>query len=198
MASKLAGLLFSDYRRKVLGLLLLHPDKAYHVREIARLTDTVAGTLHKELARLAEVGILLKQTSGNQVLYQANRDGLIFDELASILRKTSGVVDVLADALEPLRDKIQLAFVFGSMASGKATSTSDIDLMIIGDVEFSEAVNGLYPVQEILGRELNPKIYSRNEWNDMLKSRNAFIKEILSKPRMDIIGATDELGEPGR
>lgn len=78
MSAKLAELLFKDYRRRVLGLLLLHPDKAYHVREIARLTGTVAGTLHKELSRLAEAGVLQKETSGNQVLYSANRDGLIF------------------------------------------------------------------------------------------------------------------------
>lgn len=136
MASNLVELLFKDYRRRVLGLLLLHPDKAYHVREIARLTGTVAGTLHKELSRLSEAGVLLKEASGNQVLYSANRDGLIFDELASILRKTSGVVDVLANALAPLSEEVQVAFVFGSMASGKAAAGSDIDLMVIGDVSF--------------------------------------------------------------
>ena len=91
MASKLAELLFKDYRRQALGLLLLHADKRYHVREIARLTGTVAGTLHKELARLADAGLLLKETVGNQVFYEANRDCPIFEELASILRKTSGL-----------------------------------------------------------------------------------------------------------
>ena len=78
MTSKLAELLFRDYRRRALGLLLLHADKRYHVREIARLTNTVAGTLHKELARLADAGLLLKETVGNQVLYGANRDCPIF------------------------------------------------------------------------------------------------------------------------
>lgn len=100
MGHQLAELLFKDYRRRVLGLLLLHPDKAYHVREIARLTGTVAGTLHKELSRLAEAEILLKRASGNQVLYQANRDGLIYEELASILCKTSGEENELAYACQ--------------------------------------------------------------------------------------------------
>lgn len=194
MGSMLAELLFTEYRRKVLGLLLLHPDKSYHVREIARLTGTVAGTLHKELSKLAEAGILLKQSSGNQVLYQANRDGLIFDELASILRKTSGMVDVLADALAPLGDKIQVAFVFGSMASGKATSQSDIDLLIIGDVGFAEVVKATYTVQAALGREINPKIYNKEEWNRMLKQQDAFVKEVIAKPKLFVVGDAHELG----
>lgn len=193
MASLLAELLFKDYRRRVLGLLLLHPEKAYHVREIARLTGTVAGTLHKELTRLAEAGILSKETSGNQVLYSANQDGIIYEELASILRKTSGVVDVLADALMPLKNMIEVAFVFGSMASNKATTGSDIDLLIIGDVGFAETVSVLYPVQETLGREINPKIFSKEEWTQMQKSNNAFYKELLSKPGMDVIGNVNEL-----
>lgn len=194
MASKLAELLFTEYRRRVLGLLLLHPEQAYHVREIARLTGTVAGTLHKELSKLAAVGILLKQSSGNQVRYQANPQGLIFDELASILRKTSGVVDVLADALAPFSDKIESAFVFGSMASGKATSASDIDLMIIGDVGFADVVKATYNAQSILGREINPKIYNKKEWKAMLKKRDAFIKEVLSKPKLFVLGDEHGLG----
>jgi len=188
MGSKLAELLFTEYRRRVLGLLLLHPDEAYHVREIARLTGTVAGTLHKELSKLADAGILFKQTSGNQVLYQANRNGLIFEELSSILRKTSGIVDVLADALAPLANKIESAFVFGSMASGKATSASDIDLMVIGDVGFADVVKATHNVQSVLGREINPKVYTRKEWKAMLKKQDAFIKEVMAKPKLYVLG----------
>ena len=194
MSSKLAELLFKDYRRRVLGLLLLHPDKSYHVREIARLTSTVAGTLHKELARLAEVGILLKETVGNQVRYSANRDCIIFEEFASILRKTSGVVDVLADALAPLGDNIDLAFVFGSVASGKATAGSDIDLMVVGNVSFSEIVTVTYAAQEVLGREINPKVYNREEWKAMRKKNTAFIKEVITQPRLFVVGSDNEPG----
>ena len=194
MASKLAALLFRDYRRRVLGLLLMHADKRYHVREIARLTDTVAGTLHKELSRLADAGLLLKETVGNQVLYGANRDCPIFEELASIFRKTSGVTDVLAGALASFSDKIVAAFVFGSMASGKEAAGSDVDLLIIGDVGFTEVAQAVYSAQEVLGREINPKVYSKKEWNQMLQNKDAFIKEILKKPKLFIAGSEHELG----
>ena len=87
MKSELGSLLFQDYRRQILTLLLLDPKKSYHVREISRLTGTIAGTLHKELAKLAEVGLLKKEPVGNQLFYSANTDCEIYKELASILQK---------------------------------------------------------------------------------------------------------------
>ncbi len=91
----LSSLLFTDYRRKVLGLLLLHPEQQYHQREIARLTATVSGTLSRELAKLVDGGLLRKEAIGNQMHYRANRQCPIFEELASILRKTSGLADFM-------------------------------------------------------------------------------------------------------
>ena len=140
----LASILFKDYRQKVLGLLLLHPEREYHVREIARITKTVAGTLHRELKQLADVGILSKQKKGNQVLYKANIDCPIFKELASILRKTSGVVDVIREALFSLTDDIEIAFIFGSIAKEKESEGSDIDVIVIGGVAFFDVVKSFY------------------------------------------------------
>lgn len=192
--SDLATLLFKDYRRRVLGLLLLHPDEAYHVREIARLTATVAGTLHRELSRLSAAGVLLRQPRGNQLLYQANRACPVFEELASILRKTSGLVDVLAQGLWPLADKIAVVLVFGSMASGKATSTSDVELLVLGEVDFAEVVKCLYPLQQALGREINPKVYALDEWRDMLAGKRSFACEVMDKPKLFVIGNSHDLG----
>jgi len=194
MSSKLAEILFKDYRKKVLALLLLNPDKRYHVREIARLTGTVAGTLHKELARLAEAGILSKEQIGNQVQYSADKYCPIYDELASILRKTAGLTEVLADALAPLAPKIDTALIFGSMASGKARSGSDVDLLVIGEATFSEIVKAVYPYQEVLQREINPKVYSSTEWNKLLEAQDGFAKEIGKQPKLFIIGSQDEFG----
>lgn len=192
--SQLADLLFKEYRRRVLGLLLLHPERSYHVREIARLTGTVAGTLHKELSRLAEAGLLVKMAQGNQVSYQANRDGLIFAELASILRKTSGIADVLAEALAPLAPLINFALVFGSVASGKARADSDIDVLVVGNAGFGEVVKALYPAQQQLGREINPKVYLLDEWKKALAERSAFVQELIDKPVIKIIGDKDDIG----
>ncbi len=189
----LNAILFPEYRRRVLGLLLLHPDQRYYLREIARLTGTSAGTLTRELSKLVKAGVLTVQKVGNQAHYAANRDCPVFDELASILRKTSGLTDVLAEALLPLADQIEAAFVFGSVASGKARSESDIDLMVIGDVSFKAVVAALYPLQERLGRELNPKVYSRMEWRNLVAENGTFIRDIQSKPMLFIMGRESDL-----
>lgn len=194
MSSKLAEILFKDYRRRVLALLLLNPDKRYHVREIARLTGTVAGTLHKELTRLADAGILTKENVGNQVQYSADQECLIYDELSSILRKTSGLVDVLANALVSLEADIAVALVYGSMASGKATSASDIDLLVIGNVSLSDVAKAVYSSQELLNREINPRVYTKNEWNKLITKQDGLVKEIRKQPKLFIIGTKDELG----
>lgn len=193
MATDLASLLFKDYRRRALGLLLLHPDEKYHVREIARLTGTVAGTLHKELANLAEAGILTKEASGNQVLYRVNRNCPVFNELAGILKKTSGLVDVLAGALAPLAERIEVAFVYGSVAGGKETAGSDVDLMIIGEVEFAHVVAALNPAQDALGREINPKVFNPREWRERLACKDAFATDVTEKPKLFVLGSIDDI-----
>lgn len=193
----LATVLFTDYRRRVLGLLLLHPEQRYYLREIARLTGTVPGTLKRELTKLADAGMLNVEKVGNQVHYTANRDCPIFEELASVLRKTSGLVDVLSEGLMPLAELIEVAFVFGSMASGKANAGSDIDLMVIGEVSFVEVVARLHSLQDSLGREINPKLYSRAEWQKLVQGQSAFVRDVLGKPRLFVIGNEQSLTANG-
>lgn len=133
--------------------------------EIARPKGAVAGTLHQELASLVEAGILVKEVFGNQVRYGANRPCSILDELVGIVKKTPGIVHVLADVLSLLVAEIKPAFVFESVASGKETAGCDVDVMIIGNVDFARAVHALHPAQDILGRSIHPKVFSSNERN---------------------------------
>lgn len=188
----------ASYRRRVLSLLLLHPERALHVREIARLTGTTAGTLNKELNRLHGAGLLARERVGNQVRYAANRASPVFTELAGILRKTVGLADVLADALAPAADSISAAFVFGSMARASESEGSDVDLMLVGPLGFADAVQLLYSAQQSLGREINPKIYSAAEWRAALKAKNPFVTEVIAQPKIFLIGNHDELEKLGR
>jgi predicted nucleotidyltransferase len=189
----LSSLLFSDYRRRVLGLLLLNPDTTYHVRELARLTGTSAGTLHKELTKLTKAGVLRRQEVGNQVRYSADRDCLVFEELASILRKTSGLVDVLAAALSSVEKNIVIAFVFGSVARGEQQSSSDVDVMLVGSLGFADAVQVLHPVQATLQREINPVVYSLDEFRRRAASDDSFVREVLAQPKLFVVGTENEL-----
>jgi predicted nucleotidyltransferase len=191
----LSSLLFSEYRKRILGLLLLNPNASYHVRELARLTNTAAGTLHKELTKLTIGGILQSKKVGNQVHYSANLACPIFEELASILRKTSGLADVIAGALADKKNQINIAFVFGSVARGEQQSNSDVDVMLIGTLSFGDAVQALHPAQAVLQREINPIVYSIEEYERRIKNNDSFIKEVLAKPKLFILGTENELSQ---
>lgn len=189
----LTDLLLGKYRKKVLSQLLLHPDADYHVRELARLTGTAAGTLHKELTRLASAGLLLRKKQGNQVRYQGNRQCPVFAELAGLLRKTTGAAEILTTALMPL--KTDVALLFGSMASGTETANSDADVLIITASSFADVVRAVHPAQAELGREVNPVVYSALEFKRRVQTQDSFIADLIAKPKIFLIGTQDDLSQ---
>jgi predicted nucleotidyltransferase len=192
--SQLGNALFTTTQQKVLGLLYTQPDKTFYTNEIIRLTGMGVATIKRELDRMLGAGIIRMIKIGNQHHYQANPECPIYLEISGIVKKTFGVTDAISLQLSEFADRIDWAFIFGSVASGKETSTSDIDLMIIGEVGFTEMVTALHSVQESLGREINPKIFTKKEWIKMCSNKDSFTKDQLSKSRMDVIGDGYEFG----
>jgi predicted nucleotidyltransferase len=192
--SALTSHLLGNTRTAVLGALLLRPDDRLHVRELARVTGISAGTLHRELTALAALEVLTRRVEGRQVYYAANRANPVFEELAGLLRKTAGLVDVLRDALISYRERITAAFVYGSLAAGTETSGSDVDVMIIGDVGFAETVRTLAPTEPILRREVNPTVMKRADFLRKRKARDGFITTVWKAPKLWVIGDAGELG----
>lgn len=191
----LASLLLGSYRRRALGLLLLHPEQSYHVREISRLTDTSVGTLHKELTRLAQAGLLLRKEIGNQVHYSANTQCPIFPELQGLLRKTSGVADIAREALDGISGKITLSLIFGSVARGEERAGSDVDVLVIGNAPFAEVVKALHPAQSMLQREINPVVYAPGEFKRKLAKGDVFLRGIMEGEKLFLIGNEHDLGK---
>ena len=184
--------LFSPYRRQVLALLLLRPDERFHVRELERLTGISAGSLHRELKAMSEAGLLIREHQGNQVLYQADRSCSIFEELASIFRKTVGLGSELTTALEPIADRIDVAFVFGSMASGKQHARSDLDICVLGEVELLDVVKAIGSLQESLRREINPVVMSAKQFAIDLANHERFAERLVAEPKIFVIGDENE------
>lgn len=191
----LGALLFGAYRRQILALLLMHPEQSFHVREIARITGKPAGTLYRELSALAEAGLLIRSPFGNQVHYRANPACPIYEELRGILRKTFGVADVLRDALDPVADRIDVAFVYGSVARGEERAASDVDVMIIGKLKFSDAVLALSSAEETLRREVNPHVYSTREFGKKFADREPYLIRATEGPKIFLRGDDDDLGK---
>ncbi|MFC1779646.1 nucleotidyltransferase domain-containing protein [Thermodesulfobacteriota bacterium] len=187
--------IFSGYRRQILALLLLRPHERYYVREIARLTGISPGSLHRELKQLAETGLLLREESGNQVRYFADQACPIFEELAGIFRKTIGLADVLREALLPLANKIQFAFVFGSVAQGQEHADSDIDLFVVGSTDFVAVVKCLAECHVRLGREVNPVVMSQDELVQKYHERDRFICRIADEAKIFVMGGENDFGK---
>ncbi|MCX7512162.1 nucleotidyltransferase domain-containing protein [Frateuria hangzhouensis] len=193
--SAVMDLLFPATRQRVLAVLLLEPEASFHLRELARLTGSHAGTLGRELYKLTEAGLLERREQGNQVRYQANAQCPLFGELASMFRKTHGMVPVLREAMAPLASRIRVAVVFGSMARGTQSAGSDMDLLVVGKVGFAELVQALYPVQQALQREINPVLYTAVEFRRRVDAGEAFVRRVLDQPQVFLTGDKDDLAE---
>ncbi|MGQ0741211.1 MAG: nucleotidyltransferase domain-containing protein [Alphaproteobacteria bacterium] len=190
----LASALFSQVQLRVLNLLIGHPDHQFHASEIIRRAGSGSGAVQRELEKLSEAGILNVTTSGNRKLYQANRQSPVFSELRGLMMKTAGLVEPLRLALAPFRSNIDLAFVYGSVAKGRDTTKSDIDLMIIGQrITYSEIYVALQKTEKILLRTINPNVMTPTQWGRKLASNNSFVDKILQQPRLFVFGTEHEL-----
>ncbi|MFL6608677.1 MAG: transcriptional regulator, partial [Pseudomonas sp.] len=129
----LGDALFTTTQQRVLGLLFSKPDQSFYTNEIARWAQIGKGSLMRELERLQRSGVLIMTRLGNQTHYQANPDCPIYAELLGIVQKTIGIAEPLRQALEPFSERLRWAFVYGSIAKGQANTSSDIDLMLIGE-----------------------------------------------------------------
>ena len=197
MAKQPVELMFGAYRRKLLGLLLMRPDERYHVRELARMSEIPVGSIHRELKTMAEAGLLIRDQVGNQVLYQADRSCPIYEELASIFRKTSGLASLVCDHLDEISDRIDFAVVFGSMASGRQKSVSDVDILILGNIELIDVVRALSPLGQTLRREINPVVMTADHFSAQVMKKDRFALRLIEGPKILVIGDADEFAKLG-
>lgn len=196
--NSLTNVLFSKVRQRVLGLLYTQPEKDFYTNEIIRHTQMGTGVVQRELEQLLSVQLIVVQMIGNQKRYQANPSSPLFHELRSITLKTFGLADVLRETLKNFQDKIQIAFIYGSIAKQSDTANSDIDIMIIGnDLTYSDFFNSVIQAESTLGRKVNPTFYTPKEWAKKIKEKNNFVSKIINQPKIFIIGSEDELKESG-
>lgn len=193
--STTGDILFGQTRSRVLALLFGAPEQTFFVRQIARSIETSVGSVQRELETLAAVGLVHRTTIGRQVFYRANRKHPAFAELRSLLAKTAGIFEVLRSALTPLEERISSAIVYGSVARAEDTAESDIDLMVIGDVTLDDLLTQLEGAERILGRPINPTVYSAKEFRTKLQRGNHFLKSVVRGKNVFLIGDEDELAK---
>jgi DNA-binding transcriptional ArsR family regulator len=182
-------------RQGILAATLVQSEKAWYVSELARRLGVPSSSLQRELQDLSDAGILKTHRQGRMVYYQANADSPLFSDLRGLLLKTAGLADVLMDVLKPLASKLQIVFVYGSIAGGSEQSDSDIDLMVVGTVSPVQLAQPLRDAHELLGRAVNPTVYTPAEFDKKLKAKDHFLTRVLDKSKLFVIGNQDELGK---
>ena len=171
------------------------PDQAFYVRQIARRVFASAGSVRRELEKLAAVDLIVRTSVGNQVFYQVNQRHPVFSEMRDLVNKTVGIFNTLGSALGPLGNRVSVAFVYGSIARQEERAGSDIDLMIIGDIELDDVLARLPKAETALGRAVNPTVYSIHEFKRKLEEGNHFLNAVLDGKKVFLIGNEDELRE---
>ncbi len=192
--ASLAEALFSRVQLRVLSILFGQPDREFIASEIIRLAASGSGAVQRELKKLAEAKLVNVASSANRKLYRANRKSPLFDDLHGLILKTSGLVEPLRLALEPHAERIDGAFVYGSVASGSDTADSDIDIMIVADdLTYEQLFKALRSAEERLMRPINPNLMTLREWQSKAADAGSFAAKISRQPRLFVIGDSDAL-----
>jgi len=191
--SKLLAALFPEVRIRILAATILRPEKSWFLTELATFLNTSPSSLQREVESLSEAGILRQWRDGRRLYIAAERDCPIFSDLAHLLEKTAGLIPFMRQEFEPFKKKIQLAFVYGSIAQSLERPDSDIDLMIVGKLGLSDLVPTLRSAEERLGRPVNATIYSIEEFRRKLKTHDHFLTSVLKGNKLFIKGDEHEL-----
>jgi predicted nucleotidyltransferase len=189
--SRISDALFSKATKAVLGIIFKET-QGIHLRALMNLTGLGSASAQRELKKLTEAGILVKEEVGRVLLYKPNAGSPVYSELRSLLEKTEGVAQQLREALLPFGGQIERAFIYGSVARDEDTANSDIDLFILSDTIGSA---DLYPVlmqiERELGRKVSLAVYRTAEYRRKLEARNHFLVSILNGPVIELIGVAN-------
>lgn len=191
--TSLAGLFASPTLVAVLRTLLLHRGGSFHQRELARLVGAGLRSVQAETKRLEGMGLVSSVRSGNRRTYSIDWGHPAADDLRRLFVRSFAVPEVLADALAPLGGVIDVAFVYGSIARGEETAASDIDLMLVGDVNGVQLAAVLEDAERLIGRTVNASVYSTTEFESKLRQQNHFLSSVLGGPIVIVAGDSARL-----
>ena len=184
---------FTDSQAKVYLWIYGQPERSYHLSELRRLTGLGSASLQREINRLVVAGLANSALKGNQRQISANRQSPLFKELSDLTRKVMGAAALLTEALLPIERKIEIAFLYGSVAKQSDNAESDIDIMIVGsDLTLSELLGQFLPVEEMLCRKVNPTCYTVGEFKKRLSDTDSFVNKVLSQPIIQLFGNMDD------
>lgn len=184
----IASALFTDSQAKVLQWLFGQPERSYHLSELRRLCGLGSASLQREVNRLVDAGLVLSERVGNLRRFQANAASPVHTELVALVRKALGAPALLREALAPLAKRLTQAYVFGSVARQADTADSDLDLMLVGDdLALADVLALVLPLEPLLGRKVNPTIYTPSQYAQRLAEPDSFVRRVLEQPVLELL-----------
>lgn len=190
--STLAALV-TPTRQAILAATFLRPEKSWYLSELASHLGTRPSSLQRDVDSLVRVGILEKRVDGKRSYIKANEGSPIFPEIRGLIEKTSGIVPMLRDAVSKLGKKCRLAFIYGSFARGEEAAASDVDLMLIGHVSTMEMAPVLRRMEQTVGRQINPTIFTEDDFVENLAQKNHFLRTVMRGKKIMLKGTEDDL-----
>lgn len=189
----LAHAIFSARQARLFRWLFGQPERSFFVNELMRLTGLGSASVQQELKRLTQPGIVLSTRKGNLRMFQANPLSPVYRELVSLTRKTCGVDAMLREALVPLRPKLVQAFIYGSVARQEDTSSSDVDVLLVGfGLSLAEVLEQLQPAEQALARRVNPTCFTPQEFVQRQADPDSFVSKVMAQPTINLLSeATD-------
>lgn len=191
--ANLGDIITSKVRIKILELFFSNLKEIYHVRGIVREISEEINAVRRELAKLEKDGVLRKEPRGNRIYYSIRPEYSFFDDLVSIVAKTTG----LGASIIENRNKIgKVSFVMFSgkfVESKDRKSEDDVDILMVGEVVLPELASIIRTEESKRGREINYTVMGRDEFDFRKKRRDPFLLGILSGSRFMIIGNEEDL-----
>lgn len=172
---------------EILNLFFKDQEKEYYFREIAKKLNKEPSYCQKYLDNLVKDEILLDERRGNMRFFRLNKEHPLYDEIKSIISKTIGLENELKELVDKL-DNVECAFVFGSIAKGTENNNSDVDLMLIGNINQDALINMISSLEGKIAREINYHIYSSQEIVKKIKEKDGFISNIFLSPIIKLKG----------
>lgn len=192
--SPLLEALFPGIKGDILAACILQFARWWYLTELADHLQTRPSSLQREVRSLTAVGILEQRREGTRVYLRANSQSPIFSELCGLVEKTAGIIPALDVLLAPFREKIQCAFIYGSVARRSDNAASDIDLMVIGELGLADLATSLRKAEVRLGREVNATVFGPREFSARARKNDHFIQTVLSDAKQFIVGDDSDLG----
>jgi uncharacterized protein len=193
---ELTTLIGSKTRAEIFRLLFQRAGTELYLRELHRRTGLSIRPVQQELSKLAQIGLVKLRNDGNRIYYAANTEHPLFPEIRGLVEKTSGVSELLEEALAG--PGVELAFIFGSVGAGKARPDSDLDLFVVGDIGLRTVVKRLSGMSERAGRVINSHVMNKVEFSRKVQKKDHFISNVLGAQRLFVIGTEDELRRLGK